>query len=162
VSDIFEKLELTGELAGIAEMVGKQRAYALAKEFSDLRKIYFPKKKKGKAYDRLVKILGAELANSLCELYASELVDISQQKRVEMIIKRHNVGILALLGYSDASIAHQMKITPRRVKEILKDLSLGQLNLFENQKVLPSPFSCGSAEPRNVAMRGDFSGTSLR
>lgn len=155
-------IEFTGELANLAEIVGKNKAYQLAQEFGDLRKIYFSKKKKGKFYQRLCNILGSEQTNALCDLYSGENLDISQQKRASMILRYHDAGVLARLGYSTAGIARELKITERYVKEMLKDQPIGQLSLLENKKVLPSGFACESVESRAVAMRGDFSGTSLR
>ena len=153
-------LKPSGELASIAEMVGDDKAFQLAVEFGDLRKIYFPKRKKGKYYDRLVKIVGKGKADLLCETYASELVDITKQARAFRAIKVQDVIVLTVLGYSVDSVAKQLGSTPRTIKKILKGRRLGQLNLF--QKVLPSDFARESSESRAVAMGGDFSGASLR
>jgi hypothetical protein len=153
-------LKPSGELANIAKMVGDEKAFQLAVEFGELRKIYFPKRKKGKYYDRLVKIVGKVKADLLCETYASELVDISKQARAFRAIKVQDAIVLTVLGYSVESVAKQLGSTPRTIKEILKGRRLGQLNLF--QKVLPIDFACESSESRAVAMGGDFSGASLR
>lgn len=158
--DLLQRLEFTGELANIAQIVGKPQAYQICQEFGDLRKIYFPKRKKGKYFNRLASIVGQEKANALCDAYLGECVDISQHKRAFAYIKHSDAVVLTMLGYSPAFVSQTLGMHIRTVKEILRKSNLGQMNLF--QKVLPRDFACGSSESRDVAMRGDFSTASLR
>lgn len=109
-------------LDDIAAVVGFTAALRLSAWFGEGSNLYIPL---SVADDQmLVRLLGLPAARRLTEAWPGEHLSVPRPQEYEAQVQRRQIVDLLGSGFTDRKIGHFMRLSPRRVQQIIRELEV--------------------------------------
>lgn len=112
-------------LDDIAAVVGFTAALRLSAWFGEGSNLYIPLSVSND--QMLVRLLGMSAARRLSEAWPGEHLSVPRPQEYEAQVQRRQIVDLLASGMTDRKIGHFLRLSPRRVQQIIRELEVDGL-----------------------------------
>lgn len=109
-------------LDDISAVIGFTAALRLSAWFGEGSNVYVPVRVEDG--QMLVRLLGKSAAKKLTENWPGEHLAVPRHEVYEAELRRRHIADLVVKGVSPRQIGHLLRVTPRRVQQIIRDLEV--------------------------------------